>query len=57
MTEEKVVIVARLEGRCSHCDGLVVPGQRIEKTFCGWMHENCPADPPDQEELRWDLEY
>ena len=45
--QPKVVIVAKLDGRCSHCDGPVAPGQRIEKTSGGWMHEDCPADPPD----------
>jgi hypothetical protein len=57
VTQEKVVIVARLEGRCSHCAGLVSPGDRIEKTSGGWMHEDCPADPPDPPEMRWDTSY
>jgi hypothetical protein len=54
MQKAKAVIVARLEGRCSHCDGIVSPGDRIEKTTGGWMHEDCPADPPDDTCLRWD---
>lgn len=54
MTQTKVVITARLEGRCSHCDGPIKPGQRVEKANAGWMHENCPADPPDPPEMHWD---
>ena len=48
MTTEKkpTIIVAKLEGRCSRCDDPIKPGDRIEKTSTGWMHEDCPADPP-----------
>jgi hypothetical protein len=51
---KRVVITARLEGRCSNCDGVIEIGQRIEKTNIGWMHEDCPADPPDPPDMRWD---
>ena len=41
------IALARFESRCSRCDGLINIGDRIEKTIGGWMHEDCPADPPD----------
>jgi hypothetical protein len=49
--DRKVVVVARMVGRCAHCDGVVEIGQRIEKSLAGWMHEDCPADPPDDFEF------
>ena len=41
------VVTAQFEGRCAQCDGIIVPGQRIENTTGGWAHEDCPADAPD----------
>ena len=55
--QAKVVVVARHEGRCSHCDGIIEPGQRIEKSTAGWMHEGCPADPPDPPESHYDGDH
>ena len=47
LSPSHTIVVAQLEGRCSNCDGRIAIGQRIEKTNAGWMHEDCPADPPD----------
>jgi len=41
------VIIAVSTSTFEPRDGLIEPGQRIEKTTGGWMHENCPADSPD----------
>jgi hypothetical protein len=54
--DDKIVIVAKLVGRCAHCDGVVLPGQRVEKSIYGWMHEDCPADAPDPDPLDQDPE-
>ena len=54
---DKKVVVARFEGRCSNCDAIIVPGQRIEQSSGGWMHRDCPADQPEPPDIRWDTDY
>jgi hypothetical protein len=44
-------MIARQFGRCANCDGVIRPGDCIEKSTGGWMHEDCPADPPDDFEF------
>lgn len=44
-----VSVKARYEGQCAKCAAPIHVGEPIEMIREGWAHEDCPADPHDDD--------